>query len=145
MRLNGLMAGALVLGCSLFLTACKTGNPSAQGGQRDTLYVCGCGDDCKCTTVSANPGKCGCGKALQPGHVKKVEGEIALLCMCDPGCKCALDPKDPAKCGCGKPIRKLSLKGSGVYFCNCGSSCACNTVSDKPGQCKCGMALKRAG
>jgi hypothetical protein len=133
-----------LLGCAFFLASCKTDEPSAQGGQRDQVYVCGCGPDCKCTSVSVQPGKCGCGKALVPGHVKKVEGDVALLCMCDPGCKCAVDAKDPTKCGCGKPIRKVSLKGAGVYFCNCGGSCTCNTVSAQPDKCKCGMALKRA-
>ncbi len=31
-------------------------------------YVCNCGPDCKCNTVSVNPGKCSCGVPL-----KKVE------------------------------------------------------------------------
>ncbi len=133
-----------LLGCALFLTSCKTTAPSAQGGTRDTLYVCGCGPDCKCTSVSTKAGTCGCGKVLVAGHLKKVEGDVGQLCMCDPGCKCALDAKDPTKCGCGKPLRKVSLKGSGIYFCNCGGSCTCNTVSDQPAKCKCGMDLKRA-
>jgi hypothetical protein len=144
MKTIRLLACLLALGCAFFLASCKTAGSSAQSDRHDLLYVCGCGPDCKCSTVSAKPGKCGCGHALVTGHVKKVEGDVALLCLCDPGCKCALDAKDPAKCGCGKPIRKVSLKGTGIYFCNCGASCACNTVSDKPAQCKCGMALKRA-
>ena len=31
-------------------------------------YVCDCGPDCKCDTISQNPGKCPCGKEM-----KKVE------------------------------------------------------------------------
>ncbi|MCP5531870.1 MAG: hypothetical protein H7A48_01735 [Akkermansiaceae bacterium] len=27
-------------------------------------YVCDCGPDCTCTTVSDKPGKCGCGRDL---------------------------------------------------------------------------------
>lgn len=29
------------------------------------LYICGCGPDCKCNTISDKPGKCTCGKELQ--------------------------------------------------------------------------------
>ena len=29
-------------------------------------YVCGCGKDCPCDTISQSPGKCGCGKDLVP-------------------------------------------------------------------------------
>jgi len=77
------------------------------------------------------------------GHVLKIEGEEALLCTCAEGCKCSLDPKDPTKCGCGQPVKRVSLKGAGIYFCNCGGSCMCNTVSNSPGKCKCGMDLKK--
>ena len=31
-------------------------------------YICACGPDCKCDTISQNPGKCTCGKEM-----KKVE------------------------------------------------------------------------
>jgi hypothetical protein len=72
----------------------------------------------------------------------KVEGDVALVCGCEQGCTCAIDPKDPAKCGCGKQLRRVSLKGTGLYFCNCGGSCTCNHVSAKPGKCGCGMDLK---
>ena len=139
MKTLRLLVYPLALGCAFLLASCQTTDSSAKSG---LLYVCGCGADCKCTTVSLQPGKCGCGKALVAGHLKKVEADTALLCMCDPDCKCALDAKDPTKCGCGKPIRKVSLKGTGLYFCNCGGNC-CTTVSDKPGKCKCGMDLKK--
>ena len=29
-------------------------------------YVCGCGKDCPCDTISQTPGKCSCGKDLVP-------------------------------------------------------------------------------
>jgi hypothetical protein len=75
-------------------------------------------------------------------HVVKVEGDEALLCACAEGCTCKIDPKDASKCGCGQPLKRVSLKGTGIYFCNCGGSCFCNTVSDQPGKCRCGMDLK---
>lgn len=117
----------------------------AEEARNDVLYTCNCGPECKCNTVSTKPGKCACGAPLKWGHVLRVEGDEAILCQCAEGCKCTgLDPKDPTKCMCGNPVKRISLKGSGIYFCNCGGSCSCNTVSDKPGKCKCGMDLKKA-
>jgi hypothetical protein len=143
MKSMKLLAYPLALVYAFLLASCASTGSSAKSGQGDMLYVCSCGADCKCKTVSTKPGKCGCGHELKAGNLKKVEGDVALLCGCDSNCKCTIDAKDPTKCGCGKPIQKVSLKGTGIYFCNCGGSC-CNTVSDKPGKCKCGMDLKRA-
>ena len=143
MKTTTLLSSVLALACTFLLAACKTTETGAKSAANNLLYVCGCGADCKCHVASTKPGQCGCGHDLVVGHLKKVEGETALLCMCAADCQCALDPKEPAKCGCGKPIRKVSLKGTGVYFCNCGGSCVCQTVSDKPGTCKCGMQLKK--
>jgi hypothetical protein len=39
-------------------------------------------------------------------------------------------------------VKRVSLKGTGIYFCNCGGSCFCNTVSGEPDACKCGIPLK---
>jgi len=128
----------------MMLASCATYDSSVKSEAKSALYVCGCGADCKCNTVRTQPGKCGCGHDLVDGEVKKVEAETALVCMCHAGCKCALDAKDPSKCGCGKEIRKVSLKGTGIYYCNCGGAC-CTVVSDQPGQCKCGKELKKAG
>jgi len=105
------------------------------------LYVCDCGDNCKCNTVSTKPGKCACGADLVPMHVLKIEKDEAVLCRCGKDCTCKIDPKDPTKCGCGKPVKRVSIKG--MYVCNCGPDCKCNTVSDKPGKCKCGGELKK--
>ena len=117
---------------------------TAEEQRKDVLYTCNCGPECKCNTVSTKPGNCACGQPMKWGHVVKVEGNEALLCTCKEGCKCrGLDPKDPIKCTCGGPVKRVSLKGTGIYFCNCGGSCMCNTVSDSPGKCKCGMELKK--
>jgi len=109
----------------------------------DILYYCDCGPDCHCNSVSTKPGNCKCNKPMKWGHVIKIEGDEAIVCTCAEGCKCSIDANDPTKCGCGNKVKRLSLKGTGIYFCNCGGSCHCNTVSDKPGKCKCGMDLKK--
>jgi hypothetical protein len=118
-------------------------SPKKAGARHDLLYVCDCEASCACTTTSLEAGKCTCGKALAAHHVLKVEGNEALLCSCPAGCTCKLDAKDPSMCGCGKAVRRVSLKGKGIYFCNCGGSCDCNTLLASPGKCKCGMALKK--
>ena len=133
----------LAMACTIILAACSSPGPAAKTDPPGLLYVCSCGADCKCTAASTQPGKCGCGHDLVAGHVKKVAAGVALLCQCPADCKCGVDAKDPAKCGCGKPLRKVSLKGTGLYCCNCGGAC-CAIVSDKPGQCKCGKALQKA-
>ncbi len=143
MKLIRLLACLLVLGCVGVWAANKGAAPAAKNAKPTTLYVCDCGPDCKCAKVSLKPGKCGCGHALKASHLNKLEGEVALVCSCKPGCKCALDEKDPTQCGCGKPIRKVSLKGSGLYYCDCGGTC-CGTVSAKAGKCQCGKELKKA-
>ncbi len=109
----------------------------------DVLYYCDCGPECHCNSVSTSPGNCKCNKPMKWGHVIKIEGDEAILCTCAEGCKCSIDANDPTKCGCGNKVKRVSLKGTGIYFCNCGGSCHCNTVSDKPGKCKCGMDLKK--
>ena len=128
----------------LFAGCASTKATSTKAERKDVLYTCNCGPQCKCNTVSTEPGKCACGVPLKWGHVIKVEGNEAILCQCEEGCQCAgLDPKDPAKCVCGTPVKRVNLAGTGIYFCNCGGSCTCNTVSAKPGVCRCGMNLKK--
>jgi hypothetical protein len=105
------------------------------------LYVCNCGPECKCDTVSTQPGKCKCGQQMVPMHVLKIEKDEALLCTCGGGCQCKIDASDPSKCGCGKPVKRVSLKG--LYVCKCGEGCSCNTISDKPGKCKCGNEMRQ--
>ena len=38
----------------------------------DEVYVCGCGEDCPCLTMSKKPGKCACGKDLVKTTIDKV-------------------------------------------------------------------------
>lgn len=145
----------VVLGFLLILSGCCAlrGGPGHYGENgpvkqgtagADTLYVCNCGPDCKCNSVSKSPGNCTCGSPMKMGHVVKVEGDEALVCMCKEGCTCKIDPQDASLCGCGQPLKRVSLKGTGLYFCNCGGACMCNTVQDKSGTCKCNMQLKKA-
>ncbi len=133
----------LLVAVSVFLVSAIMVTAKADEPRQDVLYYCNCGADCNCNTVSTKPGNCKCGKPMKWGHVVKIDGTMASVCTCDEGCKCAIDPKDPSKCGCGKDVKKIDLKGTGIYFCNCGGSCTCNTVSDKPGKCKCNMDLKK--
>jgi hypothetical protein len=132
-----------MLACASLLVSCATHDTGSQAAGKNVVYVCGCEATCKCGTVSAKAGKCGCGMERKAMRVVKLEGTDALTCPCELSCTCGLDAKDPTKCGCGKPIRKVSLKGTGLYFCNCGGGC-CPTISDQAGQCKCGKALVRA-
>jgi len=141
--IGALMAVMMALGVMLLVPAASAG-PEGETARHDVVYVCGCGPDCACNTVKAEPGNCGCGKPLVWGHVVKVEGDVALVCSCAEGCTCKIDANDPTKCGCGKELRRVSLKGSGLYFCNCGGSCTCNHVSATPGKCGCGMELKKS-
>ena len=116
---------------------------AAETARKDVLYSCNCGPECHCNSVSLAPGNCACGKPLAWGHLVRVEGDEALLCTCKEGCQCQIDPQDKTKCGCGNPIKRVSLKGTGLYFCNCGGACACNTVAAQPAMCRCGMPLKK--
>ena len=109
--------------------------------RNDVLYVCNCGPECECGSVSTEAGTCTCGTELVATHMVKVEGSEALLCTCGNDCDCEINAEDETKCGCGKDIRRVSLEGSGIYYCNCGGSCTCNFVSDQPGNCSCGMEL----
>ncbi len=133
----------LLVAISVFLVSAFMLTAKADEPRQDVLYYCNCGPECNCNTVSVHPGNCKCGKPMKWGHVVKMDGTVASVCTCDEGCKCAIDPNDPSKCGCGKSVKKIDLKGTGIYFCNCGGSCTCGTVSDKPGKCKCGMELKK--
>ncbi len=112
--------------------------------RRDILFVCDCGDQCRCNSMGVKPGNCSCGKPMKGYHVVRVEGSEALLCTCGENCRCTLDPKNPEKCACGKQVKRVDLQGSGIFFCNCGGSCSCNTLSAQAGQCACGMPLKKA-
>jgi len=138
------LTSMLGLACSFFLVSCASTTTPSSGAKTTALYLCGCEADCQCVMVAVKPGKCGCGKDRVAVHPLKVEGGSVLVCSCGGNCTCALNANDPTKCGCGKPVRKVALKGTGLYYCACGGTC-CVTISDKPGKCKCGNDLKKAG
>lgn len=104
-------------------------------------HVCNCKDDCACSTVSTEPGKCKCGKELTAMHLLAIEKETGVFCRCGSECSCERSKSDPDKCGCGKPVKKVNLKGK--YVCACGANCQCSTISDKPGNCGCGKPMKQ--
>lgn len=104
-------------------------------------YVCGCGADCKCNSVSDKPGKCGCDKDMVKMHLLSIEGDTASFCVCGGDCSCKQTADDPSRCGCGKPVKTVNLKGK--YVCACGESCKCGVISDKPGNCGCDKPLKK--
>jgi hypothetical protein len=70
-------------------------------------YVCNCKDDCKCNTISKNPGKCTCGNELVAMHVLAIEKDTAVFCRCGADCTCELSKTDPSKCGCGKEMKQI--------------------------------------
>ncbi len=104
-------------------------------------YICDCGAECNCNSISQQPGNCACGKPMKQSHLLAIEQSNALFCTCGAGCNCKLNPEDHSKCGCGNPVKKISLKGK--YICTCGEGCSCNTISEKPGTCRCGKPLKQ--
>jgi hypothetical protein len=104
-------------------------------------YVCNCKDDCKCNTISKEPGNCKCGNALVPTHLLAIEKDTGVFCRCGADCTCERSKTDPSKCGCGKPVKMVSLKGK--YVCACGADCQCGAISDKPGKCGCGKEMKQ--
>ena len=135
-----LVAAVIVVAASAGLVLAAVAEKEAAPGD-SVLYVCDCGEQCKCNTVSTKPGKCSCGQDLVPMHVLKIDKDEAVLCTCGKDCACKISETDPTKCGCGKPVKRVSLKG--LYVCNCGAGCSCNTISDKPGKCRCGNDLRR--
>jgi hypothetical protein len=104
-------------------------------------YVCNCKDDCKCNSISKEPGKCKCGSDLVAMHVLAIEKDTAVFCRCGADCTCERSKTDPSQCGCGKPVKVVSLKGK--YACACGADCQCGAISDKPGKCGCGKDMRQ--
>lgn len=104
-------------------------------------YVCNCKDDCKCNTISKEPGKCKCGNDLVGMHLLAIEKDTAKFCRCGVDCNCELSKTDQNMCGCGKPVKMVSLKGK--YVCACGDKCNCGAISDSPGKCGCGKEMKQ--
>ena len=88
----------------------------------DTIYVCGCGAECTCGTISSAEGTCSCGKKLVKTTVTKVEDGKVFY---------SVDGKE----------QSASLTGK--YRCGC-KECDCNTISQKEGKCGCGKKLIKA-
>ena len=61
----------LLAGCAQMQTT------GLQDDRQDVLYTCNCGPQCKCNTVSTQPGKCACDAPLKWGHILKIEGNIS--------------------------------------------------------------------
>ena len=104
-------------------------------------YVCNCKDDCKCNSISKEPGKCKCGTEMTAMHLLAIDKDTAVLCRCGADCTCERSKDDPNKCGCGKAVKKVNIKGK--YVCGCSADCNCGTISDKPGKCSCGKEMKQ--
>ncbi|HIJ97334.1 MAG TPA: hypothetical protein HPP94_16685 [Desulfuromonadales bacterium] len=86
----------------------------------DSIYVCGCGEGCKCGSLATKEGKCGCGKDLVKATVSKVEkGKVFY----------SVDGKE------------ISAPLQGKFGCGCGDGCNCGSVSQKGGKCGCGKDM----
>ncbi|MBI5190148.1 MAG: hypothetical protein HZA22_05695 [Nitrospirae bacterium] len=102
-------------------------------------YVCGCGADCDCNSMSSEPGKCACNKDMVQMRLIAIDGKTAKFCPCGASCECGKNA-DPSKCGCGKDVKAVDITGK--YACACGADCECGMISDKPGKCGCGKDMK---
>ena len=108
------MRRSVALALGVFFLFALTGMAVKQesGDRKSLYYVCNCKDDCSCTTVSAQAGKCACGQELAAMHLLAIEKSSGVFCRCGAGCSCERDKKDPGKCGCGKPVKTVSLTES---------------------------------
>lgn len=88
----------------------------------DEVYVCNCGENCPCNTMSRNPGNCTCGTEMVKAKVLKVEPGKAEV---------KAESWDKARV----------FKTIGKYTCNCGPNCKCDTISQNPGKCTCGADM----
>jgi hypothetical protein len=110
----------LVFGAAGLAFAEKGAQGKFEGKAGDEIYVCACGESCKCGTISLKEGECGCGKKLIKTTVTKVEkGRVFYK----------IDGKE------------LSAPQQGKYACGCGDGCDCGHISQKDGKCGCGQKL----
>lgn len=86
----------------------------------DEIYVCSCGESCKCGTMANQEGNCGCGQKMVKTTVTKVEKGRVFY---------SIDGKE------------LSAPQQGKYACGCGEGCNCGYVSQKTGSCGCGKPM----
>ena len=126
------MKKVVAIGCAVFIAVMFLGLASAQAKAPakaqaktvfkagDEVYVCGCGEGCKCLTMSHKAGTCACGKDLVKATIDKVEKGKATVMVNG---------------------KAQVFKTTGKYVCAC-AGCNCDTVSQKPGKCSCGKPLK---
>jgi hypothetical protein len=141
--MNKIVAGMVV---SVVLALAAGAVISADKSQ--VYYVCNCADDCKCNSISREPGKCTCGKEMAAMHMLEVEKNTAVLCRCGADCSCERSKKDPNLCGCGKAVKTVDITGKyacacGYKSCVCSGGCTCNAVADKQEKCGCGKDMKK--
>ena len=86
----------------------------------DEIYVCACGESCKCGTLAHKEGKCSCGKEMVKAKVSKVEDGKVFYKIGD---------------------KEYSAPQKGKYMCGCGEGCNCGFVSQKEGKCGCGKDM----
>jgi hypothetical protein len=110
----------ILVGAASLALADKSNSGKFAGKAGDTIFVCGCGESCKCGTIGLKEGKCGCGQNLVKTTVTKVENGKVLY---------SLEGKS------------LSAPQQGKYVCGCGEGCDCGFISQKPGTCGCGKEL----
>jgi len=114
------MALSLVVAAAGLVFADKGGKGLFGAKAGDEIYVCGCGESCKCGTLANKEGECSCGKPLVKTTVTKVEkGNIYYN----------VDGKE------------LSAPQQGKFMCGCGDGCNCGFVSQKAGKCSCGKDM----
>jgi hypothetical protein len=71
-------------------------------------YICPCGPDCQCKTISDSPGKCACGKTLIQKKILKEDDKNYYFCTCGDKCDCQTAKGD--KCECGKDLQAFPKK-----------------------------------
>jgi hypothetical protein len=98
----------------------KDSSGKFSGKAGDTIYVCACGDSCKCGTIGMKEGNCGCGQKLIKTTVTKVEKDKVFY---------KIEGKE------------LSGPVQGKYTCGCGEGCDCGFISQKAGRCGCGKDM----
>jgi len=117
-----LFSSLLVLAAAaLTFTAAQAMEPSRMSlSAGDEVFVCGCGTQCQCNSMSAKEGMCTCGKEMVKGTVMQIEEGSAMVKIGD---------------------REQSFKTVGKFACACGAMCKCNSVSQNPGDCVCGTPM----
>ncbi len=105
---------------SAALAFAENGIFSAKAG--DSIYVCACGESCKCGTLAKKEGDCSCGQKLVAATVTKVEKNTVFYKIGD---------------------KEFSAPQEGKYECGCGKGCNCGFVSQKAGNCGCGKPMMK--